>query len=167
MKIFVVIEYTMCTRYRYITQVFFTFRVHLTPMLLKRRTSWNVLPSLIVKNISKNLEEVKKKNVKKKILFIYFIRFKTIKNMNQIHINDKVGQQKKQLGHLYIMNRNFKQWRSIVPPISTIWTIASHLNSVNTKKTIMYDIGNTGPSLGQAQKCGGIKWVSEIPTLLS
>ena len=26
--------------------------------------------------------------------------------MNQIHINDKVGQQKKQLGHLYIMNRN-------------------------------------------------------------
>ena len=78
-------------------------------MLLKRRTSWNVLPSLIVKNISENLEEVKKKNVKKKILFIYFIRFKTIKNMNQIHINDKVGQQKKQLGHLYIMNRNFKQ----------------------------------------------------------
>jgi uncharacterized membrane protein affecting hemolysin expression len=70
MKIFV-IEYTMCTRYRYITQVFIIFRVHLTPMLLKRRTSWNVLPSLIVKNISENLE-VKKKCEEKDLVYLFY-----------------------------------------------------------------------------------------------
>ena len=74
--------------------------------------------------------------------------------MNQIHINDKVGQQKKILGHLYIMNRNFKL--KVNSP--TISTITSHLNSVITKKTIMYNIGNTGPGVGQAQKCGSIEW---------
>jgi uncharacterized membrane protein affecting hemolysin expression len=72
MKIFVIIEYTMCTRYRYITQVFIIFRVHLTPMLLKRRTSWNVLPSLIVKNISENLEEVKKKCEEKDLVYLFY-----------------------------------------------------------------------------------------------
>ena len=74
MKIFVIIEYTMCTRYRYITQVFFIFRVRLTLMLLKRRTSWNVLPSLIVKNISENLEEVKKKKCEEKDLVYLFYK---------------------------------------------------------------------------------------------
>ena len=65
--------------------------------------------------------------------------------MNQIHINDKVGQQKKILGHLYIMNRNFKL--KVNSP--TLSTITSHLNSVITKKTIMYNIGNTGTKMGQ------------------
>jgi hypothetical protein len=31
----------------------------------------------------------------------------------------------------------------------------SHLDSLNTKKTMKYDIGNPGPGLGQEQTCGG------------
>ena len=40
-------------------------------------------------------------------------------------------------------------------------TITSHLKSLNIKKkkTMTYDIGNSGPDLGQAQKCGGVKMV--------
>jgi len=33
-------------------------------------------------------------------------------------------------------------------------TIASQLKSLNIKKTKTYDIGNPGPALEQAQKCG-------------
>ena len=33
------------------------------------------------------------------------------------------------------------------------------LNSLNMKKTTTYDIGNPGPGLGQAQKCGWVKSV--------
>ena len=33
----------------------------------------------------------------------------------------------------------------------------SHLKSLNTKKAMIYSIGNPGPGLGQAQKCGGVK----------
>jgi len=32
------------------------------------------------------------------------------------------------------MKRKFKQWWSTIPPISTKWTIISHLNSLNIKK---------------------------------
>jgi len=32
------------------------------------------------------------------------------------------------------------------------------------KKTTIYDAGNAGPGLGQAQKCGGVKTVNGIPT---
>ena len=38
-------------------------------------------------------------------------------------------------------------------------------NILNTKKTMIYDIGNPGPGLEQAQKCGRVIPVNEIPTL--
>jgi hypothetical protein len=37
-----------------------------------------------------------------------------------------------------------------------------HLNQLNTKNITTYGVGNTDPSFGQAQKCGGIKSVNEI-----
>jgi hypothetical protein len=46
-----------------------------------------------------------------------------------------------------------KQWWATIPLISTKWTITSHIHSLNTKKTMAYDVGNPGPVLGQAQKC--------------
>ena len=39
----------------------------------------------------------------------------------------------------------------------TSTTITSHLNSLNINKTTTYVVGNPGPGLGQAQKCGRIK----------
>ena len=45
--------------------------------------------------------------------------------------------------------------------------LASELSSLNKKKTTTHDFGNPGPGLGQAQKCGGVKPVNEIPTLSS
>jgi hypothetical protein len=33
------------------------------------------------------------------------------------------------------------------------------------KKTMIYDIGNPGPGLGQAQQSGGVNLVNVIPTL--
>ena len=33
----------------------------------------------------------------------------------------------------------------------------SHLNSLNTNNTTTFDLGNPGPSLGQAQKCDAVK----------
>jgi hypothetical protein len=36
--------------------------------------------------------------------------------------------------------------------------------SLNIRKTMAYD-GNSGPDLGQAQKCCSVKPVDEIPTL--
>ena len=50
-----------------------------------------------------------------------------------------------------------------IPTISTRQTITSYLNSLNIKKTTTYDIRNPSPGLGQAQKCGGVKLVNEIP----
>ena len=36
----------------------------------------------------------------------------------------------------------------------------NHLKPLNTKKkTTTYSIGNPGPGLGQAQKCGGVKQI--------
>ena len=49
-----------------------------------------------------------------------------------------------------------------IPPISTKWAITSHPNSLNTKTTMTYDIGNPVPGLGQTQICG-----EGIPTLPS
>jgi len=34
-----------------------------------------------------------------------------------------------------------------------------------TKKTTIYDIGNSDSGLGQAQRCGGVKWVNGEPNL--
>jgi hypothetical protein len=45
--------------------------------------------------------------------------------------------------------------------------LSSYLNSLNIKKTMTYDLGNSGPGLGQAQKCGSVKLVIGTPTLLS
>ena len=36
-------------------------------------------------------------------------------------------------------------------------TITSHLNSLNKKNIMTYDIENPGPGLGQALKCGRVK----------
>jgi hypothetical protein len=44
-----------------------------------------------------------------------------------------------------IMKRKFKQWLSPILTISTKWTIASQLNSLNIKKTVTYEVGNPGP----------------------
>ena len=59
-------------------------------------------------------------------------------------------------------------------PLTLTWNIVEsavkhhnpnpHLNSLNTKKTTTCDVGNTGPSLGQAQNCGVIKPNNWIPT---
>ena len=55
-----------------------------------------------------------------------------------------------QFYHYQQNKRKLKQWWSSIPPLSTTWT--SHLNSLHTKKTMTYDIGNPSPGLGQAQK---------------
>ena len=61
-----------------------------------------------------------------------------------------------------IMKRMYKQWWSTIPLISTKWIITSHLNHW-IKKTTTYDMGNPGPDLGQAQKCG---WVTLVNGLM-
>ena len=43
----------------------------------------------------------------------------------------------------------------------------SHFNSLNTQKTTTYDVGNTGPSLEQVHRCGGVKLVNGSETLPS
>jgi hypothetical protein len=42
------------------------------------------------------------------------------------------------------------KWRSTIPPISTKQTITSHLNSLNTKNTTIYDDENPYPGLGDS-----------------
>jgi hypothetical protein len=43
----------------------------------------------------------------------------------------------------------------------------SPLNSLNIKKTKIYDVGNPGLGLRKAHKCGRVKLVNGIPTLPS
>jgi hypothetical protein len=43
----------------------------------------------------------------------------------------------------------------------------SYHHSLNTKKTTVYNVGNPGPGLRQAQTCPGVKPISGIPTLPS
>ena len=52
-------------------------------------------------------------------------------------------------GNVLWMKRNFKQWWSIILPISTKRTITSHLNSLNIEKDQTYDVGNTDLGLGR------------------
>ena len=61
--------------------------------------------------------------------------------------------------------KKFKQQWSTISPISTKQTITSPLKSLNIKKSMTYNIGNPGPGLGQAQKCGRGNPVNGIPTL--
>ena len=49
---------------------------------------------------------------------------------------------------LILMKRKLKQWLSTIPSISTKRTFASHLNSLNITKTVIYDVGKSRSSLG-------------------
>ena len=51
--------------------------------------------------------------------------------------------------------------------ISTKRTITSHINSLNTKKTTTYDVGNPGSGLEQIQKYGWVKPVKQDPNIPS
>jgi hypothetical protein len=61
------------------------------------------------------------------------------------------------------MKSNFKQYWSTIPPKLTKEVITSHLNTLNTKKIMAYDIENPGLGLGQAPKYGRVKPVNGIP----
>jgi len=52
---------------------------------------------------------------------------------------------------------------STIPTMSKNRPITSHLNSLNRQSTTTYGVGNLGPGLGHAQKCGGVKPVNGIP----
>jgi hypothetical protein len=41
-----------------------------------------------------------------------------------------------------------------ISPITTNYHLSSQLNSMNTKKTTTYDVGNPGPGLGQKNVAG-------------
>ena len=66
----------------------------------------------------------------------------------------------KQKAKYTIMKRKLTQYYSTILTISTTWTISSHLNSMNIRMIMTYDVGNPGIGLGQAQKCGGVKQVN-------
>jgi hypothetical protein len=52
-------------------------------------------------------------------------------------------------------------WSSITQNINKMNNhFSCYLNSLNTKMTTTYDVGNPGLGLGQAQKCGGVKPVN-------
>ena len=78
---------------------------------------------------------------------------------NQLHVTDITYTQIE-----IIVKRKLKQWWSTIQQISTKWTIASYLKSLNIKKTTTYDVGNPGPGLVQAPKCGRVKLVNGILT---
>ena len=59
------------------------------------------------------------------------------------------------------------QRSSTIPTKSTKQTITYDVNLLNTKQTTPYDVGNPGPDMGQAQKCGGCKTTNGISTLPS
>ena len=55
------------------------------------------------------------------------------------------------------MKRKLKQCWSTIPITSPKRTITSRLKSLNMqKKPTTSDVGNPGPGLGQAQKCGEV-----------
>jgi hypothetical protein len=56
-----------------------------------------------------------------------------------------------------------QMWRSIFVDFEMV----NNSPSLNIKNTTTYDVGNSGPSLGQSQKCGRVKPVNRIPTLPS
>ena len=73
-----------------------------------------------------------------------------------------------------------QQWWSTMPPISPLTLTKNnsdgqqchqyHLSpslTKNKKRPWLSDVGNPGPVLGQAKKCGGLKPFNRIPTLPS
>ena len=79
-------------------------------------------------------------------------------NATHEHVMDMLTQ-------VHVWKRNFKQYWATILPISTKRTITSHHNW--TQNTTTYDVGNPGPGLGQAHKCGRVKPVNGIPILPS
>ena len=59
----------------------------------------------------------------------------------------------------------FKQWCSTIPPNSTKWTIASHLKSLNIKKTTTYDVGNPCSGWNRFKNVTEVKPVNRISNL--
>ena len=53
-----------------------------------------------------------------------------------------------------------------IPSLSTRRKIISHFYSFNIQRTTTYDVGNPGFCLGQAHKCGGIKPINGLPSLI-
>jgi hypothetical protein len=51
------------------------------------------------------------------------------------------------------------------PPISIKSTIISHCNSLNTNKSMTYDVGKPGHGFGQGKKWMCVKPVNGITTL--
>jgi hypothetical protein len=61
------------------------------------------------------------------------------------------------------MKRKFRQWCSTIPSISA--KSNNHLSPKITEHktmTIPDDVKNSGPGLGEIQKCGGIKSINGI-----
>jgi hypothetical protein len=52
----------------------------------------------------------------------------------------------------WIMKRKLKQFQQ--------YQQANNLKTIEKKKSMTYGIGNPGPGLGQAHKCGGVKPVN-------
>ena len=80
---------------------------------------------------------------------------------------EKTTDQPQVTDKLYHITLYWVQWWSTIPPISTKRTITSDLKSLNIIKTTKYTIWHwksRSYTLGQAQKCGGVTLVNEIPT---
>jgi hypothetical protein len=63
------------------------------------------------------------------------------------------------------MKRKFKVMVNNSTNINKTNNHLSNLKLMNIKKTTTYDIGDPGPGLGQAHKCGRLKLINVIPTL--
>ena len=100
------------------------------------------------------------------------IRNSTSKNWHYNGLNEK-GQKNEQSTKYYIKCKDQAtqtplktggelRWKDDkkIPPISTTRTITSHCKQLNTKKTMIDDIWNPCPSLGQGQQCDRFKPVS-------
>jgi len=55
----------------------------------------------------------------------------------------------------------------VINNFNNINKMNNHINSLDTKKTMTYDVGNPGPGLGKAQTCAADRPVKGIPALSS
>ena len=71
---------------------------------------------------------------------------------------------------MLIMNRQFKHWRSTIPPISikrnNYLSSRVTVHKTTTQKHDKYSDRNAGSGTGQSQKCGGAKLINGIPASL-